>query len=233
MIRKLAYFFLLYLVVGTGMGLAAVEETDRLPGELRQFDQQKLDNLRAKKDYMYEASPTPDAGWFEQLNYMLYKLFSHKTFVAFWEVLPYIIVAVMVVVVVMSLLNASVGGFIKNEGSSTMINYKVEEENIDEIDFEKEIALAIEQSLFRKAVRLHYLRTLKKLSDKNLIHWKIDKTNQDYGRELRKSSLHPAFSQITLVFEKCWYGNHDMDYEFFESIKVSFSDFERQIERKK
>lgn len=232
MIRKLAYLLMLYLSAGTGLSHAA-EDANKLPGELRKFDQQKLDSLRASREYTYEAAPTPDAGWLEQLYNELVELFAHKTFGAFWEVFPYIFVGIVVIVVVMNLLNASVSGFIKSEGSSTQINYKVEDEHIHEIDFEKEIAQAIELKLFRKAVRLHYLRTLKKLSDKKLIHWEIDKTNQEYSRELRISSLHPDFSQITLAFEKCWYGNQHVDYNTFETIKLSFNDFERQIEREK
>jgi hypothetical protein len=232
MIQKLAFFFLIQLAVGIGISYAADDATDQLPGKLRQFDQRKLDSLREKKDFTYEVTPTPDAGWKEQLYNKLTKLFSHKGFATFWQVFPYALVAIMIMVVVMSLLNASVGGFVKSEGSSTKINYKVEEDHIDEIDFEREIAHAIEQKLFRKAVRLHYLRTLKKLSDNKLILWKVDKTNQDYSKELRVSSLHLSFSQITFVFEECWYGNHTIDHQSFETIKLSFSEFERQIERK-
>jgi len=232
MIRKLAYFLLLCLAVGPGLSHAS-EDATNLPEKLRKFDQQKLDSLRTSRDYVYEAAPTPDAGWLEQVYFKLIELFAHKTFAAFWEVFPYIFVGIVVILVVMNLLNASVSGFIRSEGSSTRIDYKVEDEHIHEIDFDKEIAQAIELNLFRKAVRLHYLRTLKKLSDKKLILWEIDKTNQEYIREMSVSSLHPDFSQITLAFEKCWYGNQNVDYSTFEAIKLSFNEFERQIEREK
>src|SRR5690606_33793225 len=52
---------------------------------------------------------------------------------------------------------------------SINIPYHESLEDIHEIDFSEQIESAIASGNYRLAVRLHYLRTLKSLSDRNLI----------------------------------------------------------------
>ncbi|MFC4212047.1 DUF4129 domain-containing protein [Pedobacter lithocola] len=107
--------------------------------------------------------------------------------------------------------------------------YYILNENIHEIDYEKEIQQLIEQGKFRLAVRLLYLRTLKKLSDAEIINWQPEKTNYNYLMEIAKPEVKQEFSLLTHQFDYIWYGDFPVDAHKFEPIKQSFNHFNAQI----
>ena len=111
----------------------------------------------------------------------------------------------------------------------TILPYDVLNENIHEIDYDKELHRLISEGKFRLAVRLLYLRALKKLSDAQLIQWQPDKTNYNYLTEISKPELKNDFSQLTLQFDYIWYGDFPIDEQKFEPIKQSFNHFNNQI----
>ncbi len=99
------------------------------------------------------------------------------------------------------------------------------EENLHQADLDYFINQAIVQGDYTLAVRLYYLATLKELSLKHYIHWKKDKTNRDYLREMNRTSMAMPFSEITLLFERIWYGNVQLQQGDFEEIQPKFSTF--------
>jgi hypothetical protein len=66
---------------------------------------------------------------------------------------------------------------------------------------------------------------LKELTDKNLIHWQIDKTNNDYTIELSKSKFSSQFNELALLYEYIWYGDFDLNEERFKSTIEKFNAF--------
>lgn len=115
------------------------------------------------------------------------------------------------------------------ENKENPLAYTQEEENIHKIDFDKAIQQAAEEKNFKLAVRLLYLQALKNLSDTGKINWQINKTNREYGYELGGTNLGQPFGELTLLFERNWYGNippREMD---FGGIKNLFTDFNNRI----
>ena len=111
----------------------------------------------------------------------------------------------------------------------TILPYDVLNENIHEIDYDKELQRLVSDGKFRLAVRLLYLRALKKLSDAQIIQWQPDKTNYNYLTEINKPELKRDFSDLTLQFDYIWYGDFPIDANKFEPIKQSFNQFNSQI----
>ncbi|MFC3561697.1 DUF4129 domain-containing protein [Pedobacter jamesrossensis] len=107
--------------------------------------------------------------------------------------------------------------------------YDILNENIHEIDYESEIRNLVEQGKYRLAVRLLYLRTLKKLTDAEIIQWQPEKTNYNYLTEISKPEIKSEFSQLTHQFDYIWYGDFPVDAETFEPINKSFNHFNSQI----
>jgi len=99
------------------------------------------------------------------------------------------------------------------------------EERFQELELEDYIARAIADGDYPAAVRLYYLAALKELSARELIHWKKDKTNLSYLRELRGSPLLPAFQEITYIYELVWYGLRRIDRQDFERIEPKMKQF--------
>ncbi|MGL6038762.1 MAG: DUF4129 domain-containing protein, partial [Soonwooa sp.] len=79
-------------------------------------------------------------------------------------------------------------------------------ENIHDINFEKTIAEYEANSNYRMATRYQFLSLLKKLSDRKLIDWNIEKTNRDYCRELKNDDQKTQLNRLTYIFENVWYG---------------------------
>ncbi len=119
------------------------------------------------------------------------------------------------------------GMFSKNNEEG--IAYDVANDDIHGIDFNTAIDNAIAKNNYRLAVRLLYLQTLKLLTDKNFIDWKINKTNAAYVSELSNHPQQNAFAQLTRFFDKTWYGEGKVDFEQFVQLKQSFTQFQQQV----
>lgn len=102
-------------------------------------------------------------------------------------------------------------------------------EHIHEFDLPTLIQQAIAQKDYTVATRLYYLLTIKTLSDKNLIHWKKDKTNRHYLNELTAIDIKSQFSQLTNIFERVWYGEVAVNESIFTEIEGQFKTFTDEI----
>ena len=78
-------------------------------------------------------------------------------------------------------------------------------------------------------IRLLYLQTLKKLSERQLINWQINKTNTVYSLELGQSGYASLFRNLTRDFEYSWYGERRVSREDFLELKDQFKQFNRQL----
>ena len=102
-------------------------------------------------------------------------------------------------------------------------------DSVQGVDFGRRIQDAAAQQNYRLAIRLYYLKSLERLADLELIDWKMDKTNQDYFRELADSSLQQAFAEITRHFEYAWYGDAPLGEGSFQQAEAVFQLFDRQL----
>lgn len=201
----------------------------------RSFDSQNLDRFRQDSEFQYQPPSRTEAaaGWWQQLRNWLEDSFPN-TFGSelSWDILeliPYLFLAIAAVILILSLHRATFTTLLYSEGQKSRLEFEETEENIHAIDFDQEIEAAQEQGHYRKAIRLLYLKTLKQLTDFNMIEWRANKTNSDYIAELQQSSLQQDFRYITNIFERAWYGHFTMDGSAFAKVKQSFSSFEQQI----
>lgn len=99
------------------------------------------------------------------------------------------------------------------------------EENIHEINFPERILQLEKQQDYRSAIRYHFLYSLKKLTDKNLINWNPEKTNRDYLRELKNKNLQEDFRRVIYVYDYIWYGEFDAQEKEYQHYKTYFNKF--------
>lgn len=99
------------------------------------------------------------------------------------------------------------------------------EENIHEINFQERILQLENQQDYRSAIRYHFLFSLKKMTDKNLINWNPEKTNRDYLRELKNIHLKEDFSRIIYIYDYIWYGEFDAQEKDYQHYKLFFNKF--------
>ncbi len=106
---------------------------------------------------------------------------------------------------------------------------ETDNENIFNIDYQKEIDSAINLANYRLAIRLMFLRLLKDLSQKNVIQYKQERTNFDYLSQLSSSRYYSDFFRLTRNYEYAWYGKFDVSRETFGIIKNEFESFDQKL----
>ncbi len=95
------------------------------------------------------------------------------------------------------------------------------EEDLEKAELNNPIQRAIAAGDYSMAVRLYYLAVLQDLSRSKKIKWKKEKTNGDYLMELAGTPLFKNMQEITLAFERVWYGKAGInESEFLEIEKI-------------
>jgi hypothetical protein len=102
-------------------------------------------------------------------------------------------------------------------------------EDIFAINYQKEIDKAVQQSNYRLAIRLHFLRLLKNMADRGLITYTQDKTNFDYLSELGSTNYYSRFFRATRNYEYSWYGLFPVSNEAYQTIRKDFDGLEQQL----
>jgi len=103
------------------------------------------------------------------------------------------------------------------------------DENIFRINYQRDIERAITAENYRLAIRLMFLRLLRNLSNKNLIHYGAGKTNFDYLSQLFSTGYYNDFFRLTRHYEFVWYGKFEVNEEAFGAIKNDFENFDRRL----
>jgi hypothetical protein len=109
-------------------------------------------------------------------------------------------------------------------GDAGNIDEPVEEEDID-----RRLQQAIENRDYRQAVRYSYLRTLRRLDARGLIHYHGRATDQEYLRQLSGTAQELPFRFLTNAYEKVWYGEFGLGEETFRRLIGYFSEFDKTI----
>ena len=200
---------------------------------VRKPSESKMTALRKLKDYQYtvQKSQVIDTWWKRLLRRFFNwfgNLFTGVGNPTFWKTAAYVFIASVIVYVTLKLMGVDFSGLYRKKNNNE-IPYETLGENIHAIDFGDSIAEAITQKNYRLAIRLYYLKALKELTDREMIDWRINKTNRSYVYELNSPTLRPDFERITLQFEYAWYGDFPVDEIQFLHIKSQFLTFSNSV----
>lgn len=195
------------------------------------FNKDSIGSYKEQKEFQYDEIGQEQLSWWERFWMwfwnMIGRLFTGAASNPFSR---YIFIGLGVALVLYIVIKAiGTENIFRKKSKETILPYDVITENIHEIDYEKELQRLISEKKFRLAVRLLYLRTLKTLSDAEMIYWQPDKTNYNYLMEINTPELRNDFGRLTLQFDYIWYGDFPVDEVKFEPIKQSFTQFNSQI----
>ena len=227
------------LLCGSGM-VAHGQAPDSVPAapvpvQVRLPDQDKLEAMRASEDFQYYEEVGPANTFWERLAYRLKSWLQEVLYQGeasgFWELLLYILIVAAIVYIVIKMQKVDVSGLVGKKTTNTDVPFEVLEENIHELDLKALIEEAEMQRDFRKAIRLHYLRSLKTLTDRGLIQWNPGKTNRSYISEIDHAEIRQEFEQLTSMFEYVWYGGAALGDEVFSSACAAFNHFDNLLKQ--
>jgi hypothetical protein len=235
------FIFLLLLagsVVAQPKTDSLVIRLDSAKVEVREFSQRKLAPYLADESLQYDRMRPPEtmSAWERFKLWLAEKvlrfLFRKETQV-YWKWGIYTVCAIIICYVILKLTRTNLRSLFGGTSQKSVPGYEVSDENIHELDFEQLIEEAIARQHYSRAVRLFYLKSLKQLTDRQLIDWRINKTNQDYLSELRKNQvvphIEPTFRQLTFLFEYICYGDFRVERADFEEVRTSFQQFYQEI----
>jgi len=201
---------------------------------VRNVDSIKIKSYLKDKDFMYFEDPESTMTPWERLMNWISKQFMRLTeFEAYgtaWDIFMYLLIAFAVIAIIFGIYKSEVKGLFISNKNKNGLNVSEALEDINTIDFEKMIEEAIANGNYRYAVRLNYLRSLKILSDKEIIKWKIVKTNREFVREIKEAKLKTQFENITSDFESIWYGGFDVDQPQYAQLQLRFLDFNSSLD---
>ena len=195
------------------------------------FNKEALETYAEQKEFQYDDAATRDLSLWDRFWMLFWRMINDLFRGAASNPLSkyfFIGIGVAILLYIVIKIIGSENIFSK-KSKETILPYDILNENIHEIDYETEIQKLIEQGKYRLAVRLLYLRTLKKLSDAEIIHWQPEKTNYNYLTEISKPEIKNEFGNLTHQFDYIWYGDFPIDEQKFEPINQSFNHFNAQI----
>lgn len=210
--------------------------------DVRTFNADSLKKFSKQPEFDYrEQELSLDTSWWTRFWRWFWHLFVGKKqtdgkasdfWVVFFKVIEYTLVGMGVAAIIFVILKIAGVDISRIFGKkSTAINLPYSEylEDINSIDFDKEIDAAINQHNYRLAVRLLYLKCLKKLSDAGQIDWQISKTNTSYVNEIADIEKRGVFSALTRRFEYVWYGEFNINSQAYADIQAEFNHFNSNI----
>jgi Domain of unknown function (DUF4129) len=140
-----------------------------------------------------------------------------------------LILFLVLVGILMAALKLSPRGLFSRSGASDIIEPEKQVENIHTMKFETELEKAIRLKNYRLALRIMYLESLKKLTDKGIIHWRPEKTNWEYVREINDNNLRTPFTEITNAYDYAWYGEFAIDESTFRMMQDKINSFKQKL----
>lgn len=228
---KILFFFPIFFLANSL--LAQKIEADRSKIERRSFEKTKLDRYKKQRrfDYFRKRPEQTESVWEKIMRWIrntFFRPLESKSLNNLRTFIYYAIFATILVFIILRALKAGGVSIFYNK-KKAKVQFTESEENIHLIDFDKEISQAISQNLLTRAVRLWYLKVLKKLDDTELILWSIDKTNYEYWQEIQNEDLKQKFRDLTYFFEYVHYGDFEINNQNFDEVKRSFETFYGQI----
>lgn len=222
--KHINLLFLIFTLQFTfaGFSALAVSYKQSQQTEIRNFDTEKLDEYRNDKRFQYEVYKAKPKGFLERIWDRVMgwftSLFGSSVTGNVLRILFYLLLIAAFVFFIVKLTGIQPNTLFKKTKSEAK-PYQVDEETLNDIDFEGEIQQAINQAQWRIAVRLTYLYALKRISDANLITIRKGKTNHEYLYELSGHKVEQDFASLSFLFDYTWYGHFEANESMVTKAK--------------
>jgi len=205
-----------------------------------EFSDEDLETYKGDDTFNYEEIKTESTWWNDITNwfYNLLRRFFEWLFgvgnaegylAVFLEILPYLLLALFLYLVIRFFVKSNMQGMGKNRKNPNVVSLSEDEHIIKNEDIQELIKNALAVENYRLAIRYHYLYILQLLSEREMIDWQQQKTNDDYLEDLSESALKNEFGKATLLYDYVWYGEFDLDQSRFEKAEMVFTNLKNAI----
>ena len=201
--------------------------------ERKLFDTSKIETYKNSDEFNYSV-PEVKLSFFNKVWNWIKKVFRnilHYFFddikpitgflYSFFRILPYIILVIALFFSLKYFLDIRTNNILQ-VNNKNLFTSGTDEELLKRDDLNGLLKKAIDSEEYRIAVRFYYLLILKKLTELALIDWQQEKTNEDYIKELKESSIQSRFSDSTRIYDFVWYGNFTINQTDFTKAELLF-----------
>ena len=145
------------------------------------------------------------------------------------DVFYYILIFFALIIIVWGILKGDKGFLFFGKSVKNEINLIEQKEDINQINFDQLILSAIENKNYKLAIRYLFLKSLKLLSDNDIIEYKKEKTNYQYLAEIRDKQLAITFRETAHRFDWIWYGDFPIDEKLMDNSQHEFNKLFRML----
>lgn len=171
------------------------------------------------------------AYWFRKIFGLSSNSSSSKAVEWTLKILAGLIVGYVIFLIVKIILNKE-GKWVFGKSTTKKIYTDEEiEKNLIYVDFEKLVHETLAKGDNRLVIRYYYLWLLKRLSEKNIIDWHVEKTNSDYLYEIHAADLKTDFQYLSYLYNYIWYGEFEMTEQTFQNAKGAFEKTLKSLNR--
>lgn len=196
--------------------------------DVRLLSNDLLDKYKNDPDFDYDGGPEESEDWITKIknwiNQQLAILRSSKTYSTILDYFYYGLMIAALILIIRGLIKADRRGLLFGKINSNEIKIIESGEDISQLDFDQLIIAAIERNDYKLAVRYLFLKSLKLLSEKELIELRNNKTNHQYLVEIKNNRISNAFQIATSRFEWIWYGDFPVDEKVMKSSQNDFNE---------
>lgn len=199
-----------------------------------QIEESQLEQFKNNPDFDYEVVKSAAPDWWISFKNWLSNVFirifewlfgiekAAGAFSTFLQILPYVLLVILLFILIKFFLSVNARAVIHAKKNQSIVALSEEEHIIKNEDIQQLIASALAEKDYRLAVRYNYLYMLQLLSEKELITWEIQKTNDDYTKELQKQELVQPFATSTRLYNYFWYGEFPIDETKYKKAESKF-----------
>lgn len=213
---------------------------DTEPLEIKKIQEEDLHAYTNNPDFDYEIIKQ-DTSWWDDFKTWLGNIFL-KVFewlfeadkaigflAIFFRIIPYILLVLLLFLLIKFFLNVNSRSIIHAKKNQALVSLSEEEHIIKNEDIQQLIQKALTEKNYRLAVRYYYLFILQLMTEKELIVWELQKTNDDYLNEIKEQDLKQPFTTITRLYDYIWYGNFDIDEAKYSRAEAIFSSLQKMV----
>jgi hypothetical protein len=201
--------------------------TDDFKIELRILPNNVLNDYKNNSAFDYENILEDNEDWIAKIsnwiNQQLARLRYSDAYSTTLDLFYYGLIIFALTIIVWGLIKGDRRFLFFRNSVNNEIQIIEQKEDINQLDFDELIANAIENKHYKLAVRYMFLKSLRLLSNKDIIDLKKDKTNNQYLSEINNIQVANAFRDATLRFEWIWYGDFPIDENIMDSSKIAFN----------
>lgn len=240
LLKILFKHILVFAFLLIGFQIKAEAEVDVPTDSIEAWDNSFVDYRHASADTIayYKQLPEYDYNEVKQTESLLDKFLKWLASLLFsgngasWTGWILIVLAVFALLaIIIRLFGIPIKGLFVFSRSTkvTELNFSTGSGDLENENLDKLLKGFIDGQAYREATRTLFLMTLRQLNRNQLIKWSIWKTDREYYYELKDEKLKAEFLKAIRQYEYIWYGKFTPEKEYFEKVRLQFSELKQSI----